>query len=534
MSTWQVSGQGRTLMPLPVGLRVAGMGARLGAWFLDLLLFGFVSLIPLFLAIATGAIGLNPEAARQMDVNPYVQPTVPLLSVNDAALIAWCAVWAVLAIAYAAACWAFFRGLPGQRLLSLQVADAATGKNLALPRAVWRAFLVNGIPAAATAVWVVVACRMLATIVPAEVGRAGETNYIEATYNNAWGGLLSLCSLASWGWPLLLLISAAVGRDKRGIHDRLARSVVVGRAIASGAWGNASGPVAGTPYGYPYGPGPVSGPGAAPGTGPGSAIGPGYAPWQVYPNGPQPGPTGQPPVWPAGYPWPQPPQSDSGYGAAAPSQGEQQADFPSAGVPPEVGSAGDPDRQPPPAVPGAEPEQRKPAAENLQVFGAKLPAGLRVATYRRRVVAFVLDNVVALVIFGAVAMALEGSSDPGAAPPPERLAMLAGLIGGLVQATYFVATWSIWRGSIGYKALGLQGGEESTGHRLSPADSLVRWALLQGPLALYLAAPYLLRPALGILAVGWVWLLSYSARKDPDGRGYHDRIAHSLVGDGQN
>jgi len=81
--------------------------------------------------------------------------------------------------------------------------------------------------------------------------------------------------------------------------------------------------------------------------------------------------------------------------------------------------------------------------------------------------------------------------------------MIAGLIGGLVQAVYFVATWSIWRGSIGQKALGLQVGEESTGHRLSPADSLVRWALLQGPLALYLAVPYLLRPAFGILTIGW-------------------------------
>jgi len=125
-------------------------------------------------------------------------------------------------------------------------------------------------------------------------------------------------------------------------------------------------------------------------------------------------------------------------------------------------------------------------------------------------------------------MALEGSSD-SSGTPPERIAMIAGLIGGLVQAVYFVATWSIWRGSIGQKALGLQVGEESTGHRLSPADSLVRWALLQGPLALYLAVPYLLRPAFGILTIGWAWLLTYSARKDPDRRGYHDRIAHSLV-----
>jgi len=483
-------------MPLPVGLRVAGMGARLGAWFLDLLLFGLLSLIPLVLAIATGAVGLNPEAARQMNVNPYVEPTVPLLTVNAGALIAWCAAWVVLAIAYAATCWAVFRGLPGQRLLSLQVADPATGKNLSLPWATWRAVLVSGIPAAATAVLLVAMCELLATITPANVGGAGEASYIDATYNNAWGDLVSLCSLASWAWPLLLLISTAASRDRRGLHDKRVHSVVVGRATVFGAWGSAHGPAPYGPYGYPYGPGPGSGPGPAFGPGPQFGPGPGYAPWPVYPYGPQPGAPGQP-------------QADLAPGGQLPASGD-----------------------PPPAVVGdGEPADRKAAADNdkLQVFGAKLPAGLRVASFNRRVVAYVVDNVIALVVFGTIAVALEGNSAPGAAPPPERLAMLAGLIGGVVQAIYFVATWSIWRGSIGQKAVGLQVGEESTGKRLSPADSLVRWALLQGPLVLYLAVPYLLRPALAILTVGWVWLLTFSARRDPDRRGYHDRIAHSLV-----
>ena len=178
----------------------------------------------------------------------------------------------------------------------------------------------------------------------------------------------------------------------------------------------------------------------------------------------------------------------------------------------------------------AEPEEGKAVGhnDNPQVFGAKLPAGLRVASFNRRVVAYVVDNVIALLLFGGIAVALEGSPD-ASGMPPERMAMLAGLIGGIVQAVYFVASWSIWRGSIGQKAFGLQVGDELTGRRLSPADSLVRWALLQGPLALYLAAPYLLRPVLGIATIGWAWLLSFSARRDPDRRGYHDRIAHSLV-----
>ena len=363
--------------------------------------FGLLSLIPLVLAIATGAVGLNPEAARQLGVNPYVEPTVPLLTVNVAALIAWCAAWVVMAIAYAAACWALFRGLPGQRLLSLQVADAATGKNLSLPRAAWRAVLVSGIPAAATAVLLVAVCELLATIIPADVGGAGETSYINATYNNAGGDLVSLCSLASWAWPVLLLISTVASRDRRGLHDRLVRSVVVGRAKAFGAWGNAYGPAPYGPPGYPYGPARTTPWPALPGrVGPG----PGYAPWPVYPYGPQPGAPGQP-------------QADLAPGGQLPASARAAARRSAV----------------------ASRRRRKAAADNdnPQVFGAKLPAGLRVASFNRRVVAYVVDNVIALLVFGGIAMALEGSSD-ASGTPPERMAMIAGLIGGLVQAVYFV------------------------------------------------------------------------------------------------
>jgi uncharacterized RDD family membrane protein YckC len=179
---------------------------------------------------------------------------------------------------------------------------------------------------------------------------------------------------------------------------------------------------------------------------------------------------------------------------------------------------------------GAKATDRRPVLENPQVFGAKLPPGLKVARINRRVTAYLLDSLMVLVLFGVVSAAVFGNPDPNNATlAPERLAMLAGLIAGVAQAVLFVASWSLWRGSIGQKAVGLQVGEESTGSRLGFVDALVRWAVLQGPLALYLAVPYVLRPVLGVLVIGWSWLLMYSARHDPDGRGYHDRIAHSLV-----
>ena len=501
MSAWQVSGQDRAVAPLPAGVAIAGLGPRLGAWLLDGVLFAVLSLIPLILAAVTGALGLNPAAVRQMDANPYGQPTVPWLLVNIGPLIVWAGVWVALAIGYSSICWAFFRGLPGQRLLSLQVADARTGKNLSPPRAVLRAVLLNGLPAAATAVTIVATCQLLARIVPSTFGLPGDPSFY-AIDTGPWGGLVSFCSLASWAWPLLLLISAAASRDRRAIHDRLSGSVVVGRAPAIATWGYPYGPATAAPGGYQYGPGPgfVPYPGFVPG--------PGFAPAPGLPNGPQSGTTGEPPaddpsidqMPPAAWPGAMPPDG------TVPAWGEQPRTAPNAG----------------PAV-------RKQAAENPQVFGAKLPEGLRVAGFKRRAAAFVLDMLVVLGLFGVIATAVLGTQATSVTDPPERLAMLAGLLAGLAQAAVFVLTWSLWRGSIGQKAVGLQVADESTGHRLGFVDSLVRWAMLMGPFALYMAVPFVLRPVLGIVAIGWMWLLMYSVRNDPDGRGYHDRLAHSMV-----
>jgi uncharacterized RDD family membrane protein YckC len=505
LSTWQVSGRDQSLTPLPFGLRIAGMGPRLGAWFLDLVFFGLLSVIPLVLASISGAVGLNPEALRQETGDAYFQPTVPWLVVNMGPLIAWAAVWVVLAIVYSAACWSRFRGLPGQRLVSLQVADAATGKNLSPPRALVRAVLVSGVPAAATAVLLVAVFEVLATVNASDLSGPGNADYLHALETGPWSGLVSLCDTASWAWPLVLLVSTVASRDRRGIHDKLAGSIVVARGIVPGAWGYAYGPGLGAPFASPYGPGPAYGPG------------PGYAPGPGYPYGPQPGPPGQPPVWPGAYPWPQVPRTDPGEEAAAP--------------PPDAGGA-EPSARPPVASPdagGAEPAPRKAVSDNPQVFGARLPEGLRVARFNRRAAGYVLDTIVVIGLFGGIGTAVLGSTDPSGPSPPERLVMLAGLLSGMAQAAYFVAMWCLWRGSIGQKALGLQVGDESTGHRLSWADALVRWAVLQGPLALYLAVPDVMRPLVGVVAIGWIWLLIYSARRDPDGRGYHDRIAHSLV-----
>lgn len=539
MAGWQVRGQGGGFTP-PIGLRVAGTGPRMGGWFLDLVVFALLSLIPLGLAIASGAVGANPEALQQTANNPYVQPSVPWLVINANQLVVWAAVWVLIGILYATAFWSLLGSLPGQRLMGMRVVDAATGKPLVPWRALWRSILVYGIPAVAAAVLFVVTCQVLAAIVPADFGLSSETTYIDATYNNALGVLISICDVAVWAWPLMLLISTAVSRDRRGIHDRLSRSLVLGRAAVVQGWYPYGQMPAGPYYGYPS-PGQTAGAEFGGGAGPRFSQPPGYTPWPGYlygpppgaPDGPPPGGLGQPLgapgqpwVWP--YPWPPVPVTDPQPDVEAAPQTEQPAETPGAETPrtetpltpPSIAAAAG----------GLKGTDRRPVDESPQVFGAKLPAGLKVARINRRVTAYLLDSLIVLVVFGVVSAGVFGSPDPNNATlAPERLAMLAGLIAGVAQAVLFVVSWSLWRGSIGQKAVGLQVGEESTGSRLGLIDALVRWAVLQGPLALYLAVPYVLRPALGVLVIGWSWLLMYSARHDPDGRGYHDRIAHSLV-----
>ena len=457
MSAWQADGHGQTGVQLPIGLRFAGAGVRVGAWLIDGAIFALISLIPVSVGVALGAVAMNPQAVQQLENSPALAPTVPLVVVNMGLLVAFVCLWVALAVTYSSVCWAFFRGLPGQRLLSLQVADAATGRNLPVWRATVRALLVNGLQTGTLGVLMVVVLEFMARISPADYPGAGANNsaYLadQATWGT-WSDLITLCWIASWAWPLVLLITTGARRDRRGLHDRVAGSVVVARGIQPSQWA------------YPYGPGP----------------GP------VYQHVPQPVPG-----------------REVGVGQ------------------PNTVADGEP------AAPGPAPSRVWPKPNRPQVLGAKLPAGLRVAGFNRRIGAYAIDSVALFVFYILIATVVGGTETSSGLPVPERQAMIIGLISGAGQLIYFVAGWSIWRGSIGQKMTGLQVGDESTGGRLGRADAVVRWALLQGPFALATATPYGVRSPIVLAAVFWMLVLVFRAHDNPDGQGYHDRLVHSLV-----
>ncbi|MGD0861915.1 MAG: RDD family protein [Candidatus Limnocylindrales bacterium] len=282
---------------LPPWLKIAGMGRRVGAWILDLIFLGILALIPFTFAIVSGAVSLNDEALRQLQDNygaSLSDVTVPLLKVDQGLLMIALAMYLVIAALYFVGGWVWLRGTPGQRLLSLQVADVATGRNLTFAQAVIRWLVLQGIASIVGFVPLVMMLNDWATTPASQI------------YASSSVGLSGLLSYGPTLWQLVLLVTTGVHPARRGWHDRIAGSVVVGRADLVPAWpgyGYGQPPLVGYPPAPPYGTPPYGTPpyGTPPSYGqppadPGSAAGqgsPGQGSADQRPSGPGSAPPAQ-------------------------------------------------------------------------------------------------------------------------------------------------------------------------------------------------------------------------------------------------
>jgi hypothetical protein len=474
------------------------MATRLGAWLIDSMILGGFQIAFWLVASATGAVGINPEAEQQLRTAPFALTTVPPFRTNLPLLAALLAAFVLLNVAYAAVFWARFRGLPGQRLTSLQVGTAATGHNLSLRRALIRAVVAVGIPVAAVSV-LLFAVMVIETAIPwSEVVNTSSGGAPSAQLS-AWSLVVDVVMLVAIGWPCVLLLSTAASPTRQGLHDRLAGSLVVGKGGPSWA-GSVYGPVYGPPE-YP----------AYPGYGPS----PGYGPPGVPPAGGWP---------PAGLPLgPTPPDTSEGAPAGVAQASESP---PSTSGPPEEGQA----------EPRAEagPDQARGPGEGpgwLRSEAESDTASARhAATVGRRVAAYVFDCVVVYLVFALMETAVALAFLPGSTTTvDERTYILLGLVGGFWQLAYFASGWAIWRGTIGQRLMGMEVTEATTGKALGWIDSLVRWAVLQGPFALVTIVPQVASGAVLVAASVWVWFLLYTTRNDRDLRGLHDRFLNSRV-----
>ena len=306
MTTWADQTRFQPAAPaLPDGLLVAGTGVRFGAWLLDGFFVGIVSSVFSSVFSAFGWWSINREWAQQTQHYPRVLPTVPILQVDMAPLIAYTLLTLVATVAFYSFCWVRFRASPAQKVLSLQVADAATGRNLSVGRAVARALVLYGVVGAAGIVIGIQALNMLSTFVPADFAR-GATDPVSTAHRSAIAAQLAaviIGSVFAVAWYLMLLFSTAGSRARQGLHDKLAGSLVVGKTPEVRPW-----------LVSPYGGGPAGSAGAPGDPTAAYPVGPwqGYAPaWPQQPAWPQPQPWPQPqqPAWPQPQQpaWPQPP-----------------------------------------------------------------------------------------------------------------------------------------------------------------------------------------------------------------------------------
>jgi hypothetical protein len=322
------------------------MGRRVGAWFLDRFLVGFLGVIPVIMAIVTGAVGFNQQALDQLRnvdpeaYRPFTSVTAPLFNVNTSLLAVVAAVYVLINALYFVGSWITFGGSPCQRGLGLSVLDFETGSNLTFVTAFARWALLEGLAVVIGAVFAVQFMDVLSRTPTNEWLGGG---YYGSTWvgTGSFGSIALISTLVSWGsaiWLVILIISAGTHPARRGLHDRLVGSIVVGQARQPAqAW-----------PAYPYL--PQGGPGwPAPGP-------QGYQYPQAWPGYPTQGSSSPPPAWPA-YPpqgQPYPPQAWPGYPPQpAPTQPAPPQTAPQAPQPPAMPTQ-------PPATPDEPPGDQNP------------------------------------------------------------------------------------------------------------------------------------------------------------------------------
>ena len=179
----------------PAGLYYADVPNRAIAYIIDAVILGIVNLI---VGAVLAAIGLNA-----FSVNLNASTINGLLSYNPIVGLIQAVIFTAISGAYFIYTWTAMRGSVGQKVLGMQVGNAADGKTLTMDQALKR--------------W-------LALGAPFGIAQA----------LNPLPGLGILIGLAAFIWFIALLVTTAQSPTKQGLHDRYAGTVVVKAARAVG------------------------------------------------------------------------------------------------------------------------------------------------------------------------------------------------------------------------------------------------------------------------------------------------------------
>jgi uncharacterized RDD family membrane protein YckC len=165
------------------------------AYIIDAIILGIINLL---VAAILGAVGLK---AFTVDLNATTINA--LLVYNPIVGLIQALIFTAISAGYFIYTWTTMRGSPGQKVLGMQVGNAADGQTLTTEQAIKR--------------WVALG---------APFGIAQALNPLP--------GLGILIGLAAFVWFIALLVTTAQSPTKQGLHDQYAGTVVVKAARAVG------------------------------------------------------------------------------------------------------------------------------------------------------------------------------------------------------------------------------------------------------------------------------------------------------------
>ena len=164
-------------------------------------------------------------------------------------------------------------------------------------------------------------------------------------------------------------------------------------------------------------------------------------------------------------------------------------------------------------------------------------AGFVYADVPNRVFALIIDAVilgVAYFIVGIILAAIglsTGGLVAGSVVFNPVATLVFAVVLSVINAAYFVWSWTTMRATFGMRALGMQVGNAFDGKTLTRDQAVRRAVALWGPttVAQFLGGMSGIGSILSLLAFVWVLYLLYSTAKSPTKQGFHDTFANTVV-----
>jgi uncharacterized RDD family membrane protein YckC len=166
------------------------------------------------------------------------------------------------------------------------------------------------------------------------------------------------------------------------------------------------------------------------------------------------------------------------------------------------------------------------------------PSGLVYADVPNRIIAYIIDAIIVGILNLIVGIVLGGLGLQTATLNPDLTisvnylaAFVAGIVGLLISAGYFIYTWTRMRATVGMRLLGMQIGNAGDGKTMTTEQGIRRYIALAAPAII--AQVFQPIPLIGIVVglaglVWYIWLI-YTMAQSPTKQGWQDIFANTQV-----